>query len=211
MPTPLVHLAIDPGNLKSGWVMFRHNPVEPGGVWVEDYGDDENERLREFFKGWVGLGLGTLSVEMPKAQGMAVANELLETCVQIGRFLAAWPGPSWSYVFRGDVKLAICGSSRAKDGNVRQALIDLWGGADAAIGGKRCKRCHGQGWIGRKHEPCPCHEGWEHPPGPLYRMSGDMWAALGVAYTWSQTRLEVHTLKPSNTPSEVKHDASETD
>lgn len=149
IPVPR-HLAIDPGNRKSGWVLFSSNPVEPGGVWVEDYGDDDNDALRCMFPEWANRGtLDCLCIEMMRARGMPTANEELEACVQIGRFLQAWPGQRWSYVFRQDVKLTLCGQARAKDPNVRQALIDLWGGEARAIGGKRCGRCGGAGVAGR--------------------------------------------------------------
>jgi hypothetical protein len=58
---------------------------------------------------------------------------------------------------RRDVKLTLCGSARAKDTNIRQALIDALGE------------------VGTKKNP-----------GPLYGVSGHYWAALGVAYTASQ-------------------------
>jgi hypothetical protein len=62
-------------------------------------------------------------------------------------------------IYRADVKLHLCNSHRAKDKNVRQALIDLYGPTKEAA-------------IGRKASP-----------GPLYGLAGDGWAALGVAVT----------------------------
>jgi hypothetical protein len=61
-------------------------------------------------------------------------------------------------VFRRDVKLSLCGSARAKDGNIRTALIDLHGGKEAAIGRKKT-------------------------PGPLWGVHADVWAALALAIT----------------------------
>jgi len=60
------------------------------------------------------------------------------------------------------VKMHLCGQARAKDANIRQALIDRFGGAAA---------------IGRKAAP-----------GPLYGISGDVWQALGLAVTWWDRR-----------------------
>jgi hypothetical protein len=60
---------------------------------------------------------------------------------------------------RRAVKLALCGDSRAKDANIRQAFIDRFGGSAA---------------IGRKAAP-----------GPLYVISRDVWSALAIAVTYS--------------------------
>ena len=100
---------------------------------------------------------------------MAVGAEVFETCVWTGRFIQCWTDSPFSYrigaerpvrrVFRRDVKMHLCGSARAKDANVRQALIDRYGpGKEAAIGRKAT-------------------------PGPLYGVTTHVWAALAVAVT----------------------------
>ena len=62
-------------------------------------------------------------------------------------------------IYRKDVKLHLCGSPRAKDSNIRQALIDRFGpGKEKAIGLKKT-------------------------PGPLYGVKSHVWAALAVAVT----------------------------
>ena len=169
------------------------------GFQIVAFGTTVNAELREKLKNVPRDQRGSLAVEMPKASGMSVANEVFETCVVIGRLIQLW-GKNWSFVFRGDVKLAICGSMRAKDPNVRAALIDLWGGQDEAIGGKKCLVCKGKGTLGRQKEPClACRKtpGWKHPQGVLHGMSGDMWAALAVGYSWVQNPTYTQTLKPS--------------
>lgn len=199
----LTHLAVDPGNKESGWVLFTLQDGYPGGVNIESFGVIENgelqNKIEELHKAErkAGRKLGCLCIEMPKAQGMAVANEVFETCVFVGRLLQTWPGTDWSYVFRGEVKLAICGQARAKDPNVRQALIDLWGGKDDAIGGVKCPICKGKGHTGRERVECKCKTGWKIPKGPLHGMAADSWAALAVAYSWSLQDKNVHSLKPS--------------
>lgn len=100
----------------------------------------------------------TLAIEMIASYGMPVGAEVFQTCVWIGRFVQAWNGPH-EFVYRREVKLHLCGSMRAKDGNVRQSLIDAFGGK-AAIGTKK-------------------------QPGPLYGIKADVWAALGVAVTYA--------------------------
>jgi hypothetical protein len=113
-----------------------------------------------------------------------------------GRFMQAWDnrhgGDKFGInapeqVFRMSVKMHICGKSTANDSNIRQALIDLWGGEAKAIGGKRCRKCKGKQWTGRDHTPCDCAGGWQHPPGPLKGITEDCWSALAIARTyWDQ-------------------------
>ena len=57
------------------------------------------------------------------------------------------------------MKLQLCRDSRAKDANIRQALIDRYGGPGAIKKG-----------------------------GPLYKVSKDAWAALAVGVTYWETR-----------------------
>ena len=100
-----------------------------------------------------------LAVEMVASYGMAVGREVFETCLWIGRFIEAWGGP-YRLVYRLEVKLHLCKDSRAKDGNIRQALLDRFPG--------------GKGTKAR--------------PGPLYGFSGsDMYSALSVAIVAAET------------------------
>lgn len=105
-----------------------------------------------------------MAIEMVASFGMPVGSEVFDTCVWIGRFIQAWNGSS-SRVFRRDVKLHLCGQARAKDGNVRQALIDRWGGKEKAIGTKLA-------------------------PGPLRGVSADVWQALAVAVTFADGQMQ---------------------
>jgi hypothetical protein len=97
-------------------------------------------------------------VEMIASYGMPVGQEVFDTCVWIGRFIEACPGPH-QLISRKDVKLHLCGTHRAKDTNVYHALLDLYGGGRAvAVGTKKA-------------------------PGPLYGFKADCWSALAVAIT----------------------------
>jgi len=86
--------------------------------------------------------------------GMPAGKEVFETCVLIGRAKEAtiMHGGTFTTVMRQSVKAHLCGNPRAKDGNVRQALIDRLGAP------------------GRKKEP-----------GQTFGISGDLWSALAVA------------------------------
>lgn len=60
---------------------------------------------------------------------MPVGESVFQTCVWIGRFtqLADELGKGFAYIYRKDEKMNICHSMKAKDSNIRQALIDRFG------------------------------------------------------------------------------------
>lgn len=99
-----------------------------------------------------------VAIEMIASYGMAVGREVFETCVWIGRYVERAGATPTRRITRGEVKMHLCHSMRAKDGNIRQALIDKLG-----------------------------PPGTKKNPGPTYGVSGDMWAALGVAVTAAET------------------------
>ena len=148
-------LAIDPGDVQSAWVLY--DDVTKAAV---DYGLEDNEAILgklQSFRQYTDQ----LVIEMIASYGMPVGKTIFETCVWIGRFRQAWTGHSVDLVYRADVKLHLCQSPRAKDANVRQAILDRYGGD--------------------KKRAC----GTKKNPGPLYGMAKDMWAAMGVALTFA--------------------------
>lgn len=69
-------------------------------------------------------------IEMVACYGMPVGREVFETCLWIGQFKHAIKSSNagtCQLVYRLDVKLHHCNNGRAKDQNVRQALIDKFG------------------------------------------------------------------------------------
>lgn len=113
---------------------------------------------------WLGtLAPAHLVIEQIESYGMAVGREVFQTVFWSGRFVEAWQSPtrSWSLLPRRDVKLTLCGSPKAKDANIRQALIDRYGGSSAIKKG-----------------------------GPLYGIKSHLWAALALAETYQQQRAE---------------------
>lgn len=157
----MIILALDPGTTHSAWVKYNTGSMLDGPPMIRDFGYAANEEVLR----WVNdPGYCNVFVsEMIASYGMPVGAEVFETCVWIGRFIQA--AESWgatARVYRKDVKIHLCGQPRAKDGNIRQAIIDRFGGKERAIG----KKSH---------------------PGPLYGISGDVWAALAVALTYADT------------------------
>lgn len=147
-------VAVDPGSDESAMVCFA-------GRAIVRRSKSGNLETLEMVKHYRSLGFSHLAIEMIASYGMPVGKEVFDTCVWIGRFIEAWGGP-FTLVYRRDVKMFLCGNNAAKDGNIRQALIDRYGGKVAAIGNKKS-------------------------PGPLYGISADVWSALAVAVTWQGT------------------------
>lgn len=146
----MILLGLDPGTTHSGCVWFdgtrvvRAEHLENAGVVVA-------VSLLE-----IPRRFDAVACEMLACQGMPVGQETFETAYWIGRFMGAC-AMNWHRVYRNEVKLHLCGSARAKDANIRQALLDRWGGR-SAIGTKKA-------------------------PGPLYGVTGHCWSALAVAVT----------------------------
>lgn len=151
-------LAIDPGTISSAWVQFvRGQPVA--------HGYDPNAAMLRKVSTYAAPGVEVVC-EQIESYGMPVGREVFEAVRWCGRFEQAFNRDDcWHYLPRRAVKLELCGQSRAKDANVRQALIDLYGGKDQAIGRKAA-------------------------PGPFYGVSGDVWAALAVGVTWMRLRAQ---------------------
>lgn len=144
-------LAIDPGTTHSGYVLYDEGPVSAGVL-------DNHDMLQI-----VADHCGAVAIEMIASYGMAVGAEVFETCVWIGRMVQVAGVDRVRLVYRREVKLHLCSSVRAKDPNVRQALIDRWGGKAKAIGTSKNQ-------------------------GPLYGVKSHAWAALGVAVTAIETK-----------------------
>lgn len=162
-------LALDPGNTRSALVLFDDGVVV--GSWLEP-NDAILERIAAH-----GQFLDMMVIEKIESFGMAVGAEVFETVYWSGRFAerAMARGMVVIRLGRRAVKLHLCGQARAKDANIRQALIDRYGGKAAAFGTKKA-------------------------PGPLYGVKADIWAALAVGVTFLDTtaRVSGHSARQGN-------------
>lgn len=116
---PAYIMAIDPGTKQSAYVLWDANNKT-----VLDKGIFDNDRLIETIKS--NTLTDSVVIEMVASYGMPVGKEVFETCVWIGRFYQAARCPV-HLLYRREVKMYLCGNMRAKDGNIRQALIDMLG------------------------------------------------------------------------------------
>jgi len=98
-----------------------------------------------------------IACEWIESYGMAVGQEVFRTVAGIG-WLAGTIGREVRMVPRKAVKMHLCNSMRAKDANIRQALIDRFGS-----------------------------QGTKKSPGPLFGVSSHYWAALAVAVYAAET------------------------
>lgn len=154
-----VVLAIDPGYRQSAYVALR-----AGDRVVVDHAVLDNADLLAMLRRYRGESV--VVIEMIESFGMAVGREVFATVHWSGRFTEAVEhrGGRVEQLARRIVKLHLCGQSRAKDPNVRAALLDLYGpGRELAVGTKA-------------------------RPGPLYGIAGDRWAALAVGVTYVDQR-----------------------
>lgn len=145
--------SVDPGPVESAYVMLdsKLKPIE--------FGKLDNYDLVGKIAAWNLLGeeqKDEFAIEMVASYGMPVGVEVFETVFWIGRFWeAACNFKSTTKIYRKDEKINLCGSMKAKDSNIRQALIDRFGG------------------VGVKKNP-----GW------FYGVSGDVWSAIAVGVTY---------------------------
>ena len=147
--------AIDPGNIESAYCIM-----------------DEEYRLIEFAKlqnkEVMKILLDKLCemdrvvIERIASYGMPVGREVFDTCEWIGRFSQeAEKSVEVEYIFRKDEKMYICGDTRAKDANIRLALIDRFAKHDFKSG-----------------------KGTKKNPDYFYGVSADVWAAIAVAVSY---------------------------
>lgn len=140
--------AIDPGQKQSAWLRMENGRVADKGI-------QPNEDLKNSLIFFSPVEFDAVAIEMVACYGMAVGAETFQTVLWIGRFCERSPIEP-RLVYRKDVKMHLCHSMRAKDANVRQAILDRFGGKDEAMGRKAS-------------------------PGPLYGVSSHVWSALAIA------------------------------
>jgi hypothetical protein len=153
-----VILAIDPGPKESAYVVLNKDlkPIRFGKVSNEellsDLRMDIHQRIADF-------SIDHFAIEMVAFYGMSVGKEVFDTVFWIGRFWQVMEEYTRAFVYRKDVKVNLCGTVRAKDTNIRQALIDRFG----PVGNKSNK-----GWF--------------------YGVKADIWSAIAVGVTYADKR-----------------------
>jgi hypothetical protein len=144
--------AIDPGTEQSAIVAIGKFAPPHGRIVANA---DLLAELRD--RGHVSPG--HLVIEQVESFGMPVGKEVFETVFWSGRFAEAWSdrGRPFSRIGRKAVKLALCGTVKANDPHIRQALIDRYGGPSCVKRG-----------------------------GSLAGIKSHLWAALAVAVAYQE-------------------------
>lgn len=150
--------AIDPGNVQSAYALMdnQYTILSKGKSSNEEVMDCMNQTLR------IRQSV-TVVIEKVACYGMPVGREVFDTCEWIGRFSqqANSIGCTVEYIFRMDEKMNLCHNSKAKDGNIRTALIERFAKHDLKNG-----------------------KGTKKNPDVFYGVSKDIWAAIAVAVTY---------------------------
>jgi hypothetical protein len=147
-------IAIDPRPVESAWLVWN-------GSRVVSFAKEKNKAVLDRLVFLRGNTMACV-IEQVTSYGMPVGTEVFETVYWTGRFAEAYGAARVDRVPRLRVKMHLCHDSRAKDGNIRLALIDRFGGKDKAIGRKST-------------------------PGQFYGVAGDVWAALALGVSWWDT------------------------
>lgn len=159
----MITLNIDPGNVESAFLFYDTGHGKP-----LRFGIVANGELLAVVRAnrHGNLIADEFAVEKIAMGGMVAGQETFDTAMWVGRFVEAWNYTGTrkpaTLVRRIDEKMHLCHDSRAKDTNIRQALIDKFGpGKDVAIGKKKS-------------------------PGPLFGVAADVWSALAIAVTYAE-------------------------
>ena len=154
--TTKVILAIDPGTAQSAWCVWDSATSR-----LLAFGIESNLQLKQALPALVrSHNVTTAGVEMIASYGMPVGAEIFETVLFIGGVVEQLRAcvSEVSLVYRQQQKLHICGSNKANDSSIRQALIDRFG----VVGTKKS-------------------------PGFFYGVTKDVWAAVAVAVVVGDT------------------------
>ena len=158
-------LAVDPGNAESAYCVIdgtNYKPIE--------FGKMENEKLRKKMEKDLKMyPIDNFAIEMIASYGMPVGKEVFETCVWIGRFMETFKCKNTYYIYRKEEKINLCGSMKAKDSNIRQALIDRFARFDFKNG-----------------------KGTKSNQDFFYGFSKDVWSAYAVGITWLDQQKELN-------------------
>lgn len=161
-------MAIDPGNTKSGYVLAEYDEHDITRVIRARKVENEEmmQIIAESAESAEDAEIGKIDfvIEKIAGMGMAVGQEVFDTCIWTGRFwqlAAEREFRTMQYIYRREEKLCLCGSARAKDANIRQSLADRYAPGQPNFG-----------------------KGTKRQPGFFFGFSADMWAAMAVATTY---------------------------
>lgn len=148
-------IAIDPGSAQSAAVCMGED-YRPG-----LFAKASNEAVLDWLRSVDPVD--AVVIEQVVSYGMPVGKTVFDTCVWVGRFTeaACRRGMRVEGLERPSVKLHLCGQRRAKDANIRRALIDRFARHDLKTG-----------------------KGTKQTPDWFYGFSADVWQAYALGVAW---------------------------
>ena len=152
-------LAIDPGTTHSGVCIIDDWTYKPLKI-----GKFENKKLVDELEDFLPVSMSVIEMIGHYGTGMPAGKEVFDTCVWIGRFIEQLSCccDIVQTLPRQTVKAHLCQSVRAKDGNVRQALVDRFAPGEPNYG-----------------------KGTKKVPGFFYGFSADIWQSFALAVTYN--------------------------
>jgi len=163
-------LAIDPGSEESALLAY-----DPHAGDIRVFGILRNSEVLSILRecrepGDVLVVEDTKAYTLPKKAGGAFFPEQVRIATfWAGRFVERWGG-SYALIDRRDVKRRLCGTHIAGDAQVRDAILDRFGGSRKRAVGKKSA------------------------PGPLYGVKRDLFSALAVALAYVDEVSVPHSL-----------------
>jgi hypothetical protein len=149
MENNLCVIGIDPGNENSAFALYNGVSFIFKKLPNDDFFIEIGKVIHQ-------LKVDHIYIEGIQSFGMAVGKSVFETAYMIGElkmwFKILYPNLKVDVIYRTDVKMHHCKTTKAKDTNIRQSLIDRFG----EVGTKKNQ-------------------------GILYGCSGDMWSAVAIA------------------------------
>ena len=148
-------LSIDVGTTETGYCLIDKETYRP-----LKFGKISNDELLKIVK---EEKYDELVYEEFQSYGMPIGVSTITSITWNGRYIqsALDRGKKVNFVYRKEEKINLCGSMKAKDSNIRQALIDRFG----EVGVKKS-------------------------PGFFYGFKKDIWAAFAVGCTYLDKQKE---------------------
>ena len=147
----MIVVGVDPGTYQSAFVVWDGRRVTRKGIVP-------NAELRVWLQSCRDMVPWVFVFEQVESFGMAVGKEVFDTVLETGRFFQIVEHAA-ELMPRKVVKRHLCYTTRANNSNIRAAILDRFGGKEAAQGLKKT-------------------------PGPLYGVRSHEWSALAIALTW---------------------------
>ena len=144
-------LSLDVGTTESAYALMDHSLANP----LIKFGKVSNEAITQVLL--QGTNIGVMAYEEFASYGMPIGESTMRSIWWNGYYCRVCEQLYLPYapVLRKDVKMHLCQTMKAKDCNIRQALIDKYG------------------------EP-----GTKKNPGILYKVSKDVWSAIAINITY---------------------------